>query len=450
MKSEANLSKELIRLQRENSLLKDENFLLEKRVCAKRYKIIDAVVDSLYGIRKKKILNLKKEIREIEQDKNMVKRSIKIGRVDIVNFNFYDWDGKKVFKGGAERYVYDLACLMKNMGLKPRIVQCSNNFFKKRFNGIEVIGIGNCSRSSTAENSAMLNYFCRDCEFVVASPLELACEIRDIPVIGINHGVNFDGSWNKFGNNYAGVHDERMAALKNVFSCICVDTNFINWTRTLDYSLSLKEKYIPNYFDENNFKVRKTRRKDDQVVFVYPRRIYEARGYDITIDAFRHILAKYNKKVKLNFVGQIDNEKAGDDLKKIMNDFPENVFHSEYKMEEMSNAYKDADVVLIPTKYCEGTSLSCIEGMASGAVVLVTNVGGLPNLVIDGYNGLVIEPTAEDLKVAIEKLINDSRLRKKLAENGKKVVKEAFNKKIWEKRWRCEIDKIRQKTTESV
>ncbi len=440
----AGLSKEVVRLRKENNLLKDENFLLKEKLGSKRYRAIDAVVDFIYRSRRNKLARLEKDIKEVRSGGYKAKRSVKVGRVDIVNINFYDWDGKEVFKGGAERYVYDLACLLKDMGFKPRILQCSNKFFKKRFNGVEVVGVGGGSRSSTAENSTLFNDYCRDCEFLIASPLELACEIKDIPVIGINHGVNFDGIWNAFGNNYAGVHDERMSALKNVFSCVCVDTNFINWTRTLDYNLSLKEKYIPNYFDEEQFRVKRTRGRGDQVVFVYPRRIYEARGYDITIEAFRKILPKYGKKVRLNFVGQVDNEKASSDLEEFMREFPENVFHFEYKMEEMANAYKDADVVLIPTKYCEGTSLSCIEGMVSGAAVLATNVGGLPDLVIDGFNGLMIEPTADSLRDAVEQLIEDPRLRKRLASNGKKVAEEAFNKKNWERGWQDEIRRIRE------
>lgn len=446
----ADLSKKVLRLEKENRLLEDENAMLRKRVGAKRYKAIDAVVDFLYRSYRRKMTKISEELEEVQEEEEIVERKVKAGKVDIVNINFYDWDGKKVFRGGAERYVYDLACLLKDMGFKPRILQCSNEFFKKRFNGIEVIGIGNNDVGNTAKNSAMFNYFCRDCEFVIASPLDLACEIKDVPVIGINHGVNFDGPWNEFNEFSSGVHKERIAALKNVYSCVCVDTNFINWTRTQDYALSLKEKYIPNYFDEKQFNVRKTRRKNQQIVFVYPRRIYEARGYDITIEAFRNILSKYKDKVRLEFVGQIDNKKVKDDLGAFMKEFPDNVFRTEYKMEEMTNAYKNADVVLIPTKYCEGTSLSCIEGMASGAVVVATNVGGLPNLIIDGFNGIMISPTAESLEVAVEKLIKNPKLRERLAENGKMVAKETFGKKEWEKKWKAEIEQIREATAEIV
>ena len=110
--------------------------------------------------------------------------------------------------------------------------------------------------------------------------------------------------------------------------------------------------------------------------------------------------------------------------------------------DEMKQAYTAADMALIPTKYCEGTSLSCIEAMASGVALIVTNVGGLPNLVIDDFNGKIISPVEEDLESAICELIEDKKLRKKLIKNGLEVASSSFNKSIWEQRWIKEISSM--------
>ena len=40
----------------------------------------------------------------------------------------------------------------------------------------------------------------------------------------------------------------------------------------------------------------------------------------------------------------------------------------------MSQAYKQADISIIPTVHSEGTSLSCLESQACGNAVLATNV----------------------------------------------------------------------------
>lgn len=432
------------KLEKENCLLRDDNRQLAQKLDSKRYKTVDFLTDGFYALIRKKSV----KARLIENNltnKSIpinVKRTIKPGRIDIINMNFFDWDGKVVYKGGAERYVYDLACLLNKIGYKARILQCSNIPFRKKYQGIDVIGIGAGDKGNMRICSMVFSSYCNEAECVIASPLELASEIRNVPVIGINHGVNFDGEWNHYDKKAIHRYDEHMDALNNVVSCVCVDTNFINWTRTQDYELALKEKYIPNYYDAKKFISERKKRKDGKMVFVYPRRLYAARGSDITTRAFEKILPKYKDKVILNFVGQVDNDEARNDLDRIMSEFPENVFHYEYTMEEMPQAYKDADVVLVPTRYSEGTSLSCIEGMASGAAVIVTDVGGLPNLVIDGYNGVIISPTVDELAMAVEEMIRKPTWRTEIAANGLAVAKKAFTKTKWEESWKQEIKKV--------
>lgn len=441
------------KLKEENSVLTEKNVELAKRLDAKRYKVVDFVTDSFYKIirrssRKQQLIDDNLHADKKVQEAFCERANPVDGRVDIVNMNFYDWDGKVVYKGGAERYVYDLACLLKDMGYKPRILQCSNVPFQKKYEGINVVGLGVGDKSNMRTCSLIYNSYCKDAEFVIASPLELASEITSVPVIGINHGINFDGDWNQYDAEYPHLYNDHMDALRNVFSCICVDTNFINFTRTQDYALSLKERYIPNYYDQKQFARTSVREKSNKVTFVYPRRLYNARGVDITIEAFEKILPKYKDRIILNFVGQVDNDDARARLEKIMSDYPENVFHYEYSMNEMPKAYKEADVVLVPTRYSEGTSLSCIEGMASGAAIITTNVGGLTNLVIDGFNGRLISPTTDDLVEAATQMILRPEMRVRFARNGLSIAKEAFSKKNWDSGWKKEIERLKKSLLE--
>lgn len=437
----------------ENKKLKAKNLELERKndelkhlLEAKRYKIVDSAIDLAYRVvnkvSKKKSIMVDAVVPEENNGTDAPQKTEKIipGKVNIVNMNFYDWDGDKIFRGGAERYVYDLACLLKKMGLKPQILQCSKEPFRKMYRGIQIVGIGIGEGNTTREISDAYDWYCSDCELIIASPLNLACEIKNKLVIGINHGINFDAPWQVYKKRLLGVDDEVMHALDNVSRCVCVDTNFINWSRTQDYNMALKNIFVPNYYDPKEFKPRKEVHK--KLTFMYPRRIYDSRGYDITIEAFREIFSKYGNSIALKFVGQVDNEDAGKALKKFISEFPNNVSHDEYEMNDMAEVYGGADVVLIPTKYSEGTSLSCIEAMASEVPVLVTCVGGLPNLVIDGYNGLVVEPTVEALVSGVEKMIQNPELRHRLAINGRKVAEASFSKNVWEERWKRVIVEV--------
>jgi hypothetical protein len=108
--------------------------------------------------------------------------------------------------------------------------------------------------------------------------------------------------------------------------------------------------------------------------------------------------------------------------------------------EEMPQAYQSANITLIPTLYSEGTSLSCLEALACGNAVIATRIGGLTDLIINDHNGLLIEPQAEALKLAIVDLVENPEKMRRLQANGLQAVR-AFSKERWEQSW---IDVLQQ------
>lgn len=374
-----------------------------------------------------------KRLKEIKTNKGKVLPK----NVDIISVNFYDQEGNVLFKGGAERYIFDLAKILQAMGHKPRIFQNAHHPFKKNYCGIEIIGIDSEVRGTNGRSMrAMSRAFyvaCSNADLIIASPLDLACEIYTIPVIGINHGIHWDTIKNRLSNNRTSNHLEIFDAIEKTSSCICVDTNFINWIRTYDYELGLKLRYIPNYFDKNEFKPIK---KDFTKIlkFLYPRRLYDARGIFITLKAFDYLLAKYSN-IELLLVGQLTDSEVIRSVKLIMKKYPKRISLEEYNMEDMPKAYKKGHVALIPTRYAEGTSLSCLEAMATNNALIATNIGGLPNLVVDGFNGLLIDPTVDALIDAVETLNGDRSYTKLLADRGLDMVS-VFEKNKWDERWK--------------
>lgn len=99
------------------------------------------------------------------------------------------------------------------------------------------------------------------------------------------------------------------------------------------------------------------------------------------------------------------------------------------------------DIALIPSKAAEGTSLSCLEAMACGCALITSYVGGLSDLVINNYNGLLIKPTTDNLVEAISRLLNEPEQARILSRRGVKVAG-TFSISRWKKEWQSVIQEV--------
>ena len=69
------------------------------------------------------------------------------------------------------------------------------------------------------------------------------------------------------------------------------------------------------------------------------------------------------------------------------------------------------DIFVVPSLW-EGQPIAMLEAMASGRSVVATKVGGIPEILIDGKNGLLSEPKdPNSLAKAITKMLEDEKLR---------------------------------------
>ena len=327
-------------------------------------------------------------------------------RVDIINFNFFDWDGEKIFNGGAERYVYDIAVLCRKLGLEPRLLQNARRPFTRDFHGVPVVGLKLTDRFDLASMSEAYEPHLAEAGLVVASPLDLAARLGPgRRIVGINHGIHWDHASNTLGQYSFERYRVIFDALQVTDVCVCVDTNFINWVRVHDWHLAQTLEYVPNYVDLATFKPTPKDFGAERIVVLYPRRLYRARGFEDTLQACEALFRR-GLPIEVRLCGGADSRESALARGFVARHAPRARW-DELGIHEMHRAYESSHIVLVPTNYSEGTSLSCIEAMATRNGIVATTVGGLPNLILDGFNGLLIKPGAHDLAPAIERLVED-------------------------------------------
>lgn len=96
------------------------------------------------------------------------------------------------------------------------------------------------------------------------------------------------------------------------------------------------------------------------------------------------------------------------------------------RRDDMPHAMAQAHIVCLPS-YREGLPKILIEAAACGRPIVTTDVPGCREIVRDGENGLLVPVrNVEALSTAIKRLIEDSPLRRRMGEQGRKIAEKEF------------------------
>jgi glycosyltransferase involved in cell wall biosynthesis len=348
-------------------------------------------------------------------------------------------DGTRLTVGGIQTYLMCLADVAKSIGWDAVIVQNASKDFDSEANGTSVLGRTHRFRRLPSYKplfDRVVDQIDPKNDILVWGSFYYSTRIPGYTSIAIQHGISFDIIHDNFAKKI-GLGSffkflQRRKALKRFQHAerrVCVDYNFLNWYRTFSQRNDDNEiTVIPNFTEIPDNVIRE---KTSIRSLLFARRFVEKRGVFLMIEAAKRLLSKY-PDLTVTFAGEGD---CADHVKALQSQFEDRVTITRYNPRESLEFHEPFDIAIVPTVGSEGTSLSLLEAMAAGCGVVCSNVGGMTNIVIDRFNGLMINPSADDLTNAIIELIEDPDFCNRMRHAARATVEDGFCKSLWAERW---------------
>jgi glycosyltransferase involved in cell wall biosynthesis len=152
------------------------------------------------------------------------------------------------------------------------------------------------------------------------------------------------------------------------------------------------------------------------------------KGYKYLIDAMPNVLSQY-PDAKLLLLGDGEQKTPLRRHVKKLGIESSVLFLEEVSAERLHSLYHEAEVYVQPSLY-EPFGITILEAMAMKKPILATRVGGIPEIITNEVEGLLVEPrNSLNLAEAIINLLSDASYRRRLGDNARRRVEREFT---WE------------------
>lgn len=155
-------------------------------------------------------------------------------------------------------------------------------------------------------------------------------------------------------------------------------------------------------------------------------RLCSAKGQHILVDAIANII-KQGKKIRLRIVGDgIDRQSLEKHVQALGLD-KNIIFEGAVNQDRIRNLYSRADVFSIPS-FAEGIPVVLMEAMSMEIPCVTTRITGIPELIRDGVDGLLVAPSdIQGLADVLIQLMDNPELRERMGKEARQRIIDKYN-----------------------
>jgi len=165
---------------------------------------------------------------------------------------------------------------------------------------------------------------------------------------------------------------------------------------------------------------------DDFVIMIFGF-VGRGKGHDILIRAFNRVSDKLGN-AKLVIAGGYKDLEYLEYLKKLSNN--KVIFTGYVPYELLPSCIASADIFILPYLGGFHPSGPLHRALAAGRAIIASNNPVFRETIIHGYNGILVNPTEQEIAHAILNLYQNKNLRKELGENARRFAEEYLD---WDK-----------------
>src|SRR5438876_7896376 len=373
------------------------------------------------------------------------------------------WEFPPRIIGGISTHVYHLSRALVEKGTSVRVITCDfpNAPAEEIIDGVRVSRVDS---GRVPESNFLLCIYHLNSQMIskATEPFETkrfdlihahdwvvgraAVELKNrlgLPLISTIHATEIGRGGSLDGEYRRKVRDIERLLVEQSDGIICCSNYMLDHIQYVLGAVKTKIRVIPNGVEASRFnngrqpQLIPTGVSEDRKTILYVGRIVREKGIFTLLDAFEK-LRKQGKDVSLVLVGEgpLKEDLAKEVLRRKLNDRVKLAGFVDEK--KLVSLYNSSDAFVLPSHY-EPFGMVALEAMASRVPVVVSDVGGLSEIVEDGVTGVKV-PSSDPHALAegILRVLDNRELSERLKENAYRAVQERY-------RW----DLIAEKTLEA-